>query len=72
MIQKGWTRIQGYANAPPDVPHFRGPEGDDEFTTSSPDAIMRRTHEEQMKSRANENPLCDRPAHSRPPGVVCR
>jgi hypothetical protein len=33
MLQKGWTRVQGfYVNEAPTVPHFRGPEGDDEFT----------------------------------------
>ena len=31
MSSRGWTRIQGYVNAPPSQPAFRGPEGDDEF-----------------------------------------
>jgi hypothetical protein len=34
MFQKGWTRIQGRGNQPPDVPHFRGIEGDDEFAAA--------------------------------------
>jgi hypothetical protein len=42
MLQKGWTRIQGYANESPKQPHFRGPEGDDDFTTASPDDLMQR------------------------------
>jgi hypothetical protein len=31
MRSKGWTRVQGTGSQPPSVPHFRGPEGDDEF-----------------------------------------
>jgi len=31
MRSKGWTRVQGTGSQYPDVPHFRGPEGDDEF-----------------------------------------
>ena len=38
MSQKGWTRIQGRGGRPPDVPHFRGIEGDDEFAAASPPA----------------------------------
>ena len=34
MLQKGWTRIQGTGSQFPAVPHFRGPEGDDEFLTT--------------------------------------
>jgi hypothetical protein len=34
MRSKGWTRVQGVGGEFPDVPHFRGPEGDDEFTTT--------------------------------------
>jgi hypothetical protein len=36
MSQRGWTRIQGRGSQPPDVPHFRGIEGDDEFPVASP------------------------------------
>ena len=32
MRSKGWTRVQGTGSQYPTVPHFRGPEGDDEFT----------------------------------------
>jgi hypothetical protein len=70
MLQKGWTRIQGYANAPPSVPHFRGPEDDDEFTVSSPGELMERTKAEQSKGRATD-PRCDQPRNMRPPGIVC-
>jgi hypothetical protein len=31
MRSKGWTRVQGTGSMTPSVPHFRGPEGDDEF-----------------------------------------
>jgi hypothetical protein len=34
MLSKGWTRIQGRGGEFPDVPYFRGPEGDDEFTVT--------------------------------------
>src|SRR5215813_1635635 len=40
MLQKGWARIQGSANAPPSVPHFRGPEDDDDFKVASPEELM--------------------------------
>ena len=33
MQSKGWTRISGTGSQPPKVPHFRGPEGDDDFST---------------------------------------
>jgi hypothetical protein len=71
MLQKGWTRIQGTANAPPDAPHFRGPEDNEDFRTASPEELMQRTLMEQKKGRANENPLCERTAGNRPPGLVC-
>jgi hypothetical protein len=32
MVQKGWIRTQGGGAEPPDVPYFRGPEDDEEFT----------------------------------------
>jgi len=35
MSQKGWRRIQGRGGQPPDVPHFRGIEGDDEFAAAA-------------------------------------
>jgi hypothetical protein len=38
MSQKGWTRVRGRGGQPPDVPHFRGIEGDDEFATAPPPA----------------------------------
>jgi hypothetical protein len=34
MRSKGWTRVQGTGSEFPKEPHFRGPEGDDEFTTT--------------------------------------
>lgn len=37
MRTKGWTRIQGRGSQAPDLPHFRGIEGDDEFATASPE-----------------------------------
>jgi len=71
MASKGWTRIQGSANAPPNVPHFRGPEGDDEFTAASPDELMQKSLMEQRKGRANEDPRCERSPGNRPPGLAC-
>jgi len=32
MREKGWGRVQGSGSQYPTVPHFRGPEDDDEFT----------------------------------------
>jgi hypothetical protein len=72
MLQKGWTRIQGYANEPPKQPHFRGPEGDDEFTTASPDDLMQRTLTEQSPPRTTRDPRCEQPRNARAPGTVCR
>jgi hypothetical protein len=37
LSQKDWVRIQGRGTQPPDVPHFRGIEGDDEFARPSPE-----------------------------------
>jgi len=34
MRSKGWTRVQGTGSQYPTVPHYRGPEGDDEFTVA--------------------------------------
>jgi hypothetical protein len=31
MRSRGWARVQGTGSQYPTVPHFRGPEGDDEF-----------------------------------------
>jgi len=69
MSSKGWARVQGSANAPPTAPHFRGPEGDDEFTTASPDELMQKSRMEQNMGR--RDPRCDHPRHARPPGTVC-
>jgi hypothetical protein len=71
MASKGWTRIQGTANAPPSVPHFRGPEDDEDFATASPDELMKKSLIEQKKGRVNEDPRCERSAGNRPPGLVC-
>jgi hypothetical protein len=71
MLQKGWTRIQGYSNEPPKQPHFRGPEGDDEFTTASPDDLMQRTLTEQSPERTTRDPRCEHPRNARAPGTVC-
>ena len=73
MLQKGWTRIQGINNQPPKEPHFRGPEGDDEFTTSSPDELMQRTlTEQQGVGHVGRDPRCDQPRNARAAGTVCR
>jgi hypothetical protein len=72
MFQKGWTRVQSfYPNEPPPVPHFRGPEGDDEFTTASPDELMQKSLMEQNSGRTRD-PRCDQPRNARAPGTVCR
>lgn len=69
MRSKGWTRIQGSANAPPDVPHFRGPESDDEFTTASPDELKQKALMEHNAGK--RDPRCDQPRNARAPGTVC-
>ena len=72
MYQKGWTRIQGVNNEPPKGPHFRGPEGDDEFTTASPDELMQKTLTEQQGSgHVGGDPRCQQPRNARAPGTVC-
>ncbi len=37
MRSKGRTRVQGTGSQYPGVPHFRGPEGDDEFKPADRD-----------------------------------
>ena len=72
MYQKGWTRVQGLNSEPPKGPHFRGPEGDDEFTTASPDELMQKTlTEQQGAGHVGRDPRCQQPRNARPPGIVC-
>jgi len=40
LVAKGWTRIQGRGTGMPDVPYFRGYEGDDEFTGMPPQQLQ--------------------------------
>ena len=47
MRTKGWTRVQGRGGRLPDVPHFRGIEGDDEFAAASPEI----THVKDLAGR---------------------
>jgi len=70
MLQKGWTRIQGSANAPPSVPHFRGPEDDEDFKAASPEELMEKTRME--RDAGPRDPRCDQPRHTRAPETVCR
>jgi len=51
LSQKNWTRIQGRGTQPPDVPHFRGIEGDDEFARSSPEQLKDQLESERMSGR---------------------
>jgi hypothetical protein len=69
MLQKGWARIQGSANAPPDVPHFRGPEDDDDFKSASPEDFMEKARKE--RDAGPRDPRCDQPRNARAPGTVC-
>ncbi len=70
MLQKGWTRIQGTASAPPTEPHFRGPEDDEDFKTATPEELMEKARMEQGTGR--RDPRCDQPRNARAPGTVCR
>jgi hypothetical protein len=65
MRSKGWTRVQGTGSQFPNVPHFRGPEGDDEFAAPSMPAGPLR------ESGANAA-LCERAQGYRPLGVACK
>ena len=59
-------------NEPPKGPHFRGPEGDDEFTTASPDELMQETlTERQGSGHVGGDPRCQQPRNARAPGTVC-
>jgi hypothetical protein len=72
MYQKGWTRVQGLNSEPPTGPHFRGPEGDDEFTTASPDELMQRALTgPQGAGHVGRDPRCQQPRNARAPGTVC-
>jgi hypothetical protein len=51
LSEKNWTRIQGRGTQPPDVPHFRGIEGDDEFAHSSPEELQDQLEREPPSGR---------------------
>ncbi len=80
MASKGWMRVQGTGSQYPTVPHFRGPEGDDEFTDA--DQGWFRTQGGAVKGgqtggrenrETSEAYFCRRGYSLRPPpGVVCR
>ena len=68
MRSKGWMRVQGNGSQYPTVPHFRGPEGDDEFKPG--DQTWFRSQGRAVDTGAI-NPLCERAPTNRPPGTVC-
>ena len=75
MRSKGWERIQGRAGQAPTVPYYRGPEGDDEFTTLSSDERKGQIRQDAGRAMTPEEYQCARARRTMsqrpPPGVVC-
>lgn len=67
MRSKGYTRVQGRGTGTPDVPFFRGPEADDEFTATSQETLMA----ELEFKRQTQRELCAPSESDRPRGTVC-
>lgn len=75
MRSKGWERIQGRAGQVPTIPYYRGPEGDDDFTTLSSDERKVQMRQDAGRAMTPEEYQCARARRTMsqrpPPGVVC-